>query len=78
MFTKITMVTAAVWILLCVVSVKLLSETDTADLGDGGTPPISGALSDPTDEDAAAGGEDEAAGALGEPAAPAPDGETTP
>jgi preprotein translocase subunit SecG len=32
-FTRITVVTAAIWILLCVASVKLLSDVDPADIG---------------------------------------------
>jgi preprotein translocase subunit SecG len=32
-FTRITIITAAIWILLCVASVKLLSHVDPADIG---------------------------------------------
>ncbi len=51
-FTRITIVTAAVWIVLCVASVKMLSQTDPADVRTNVTTPAppSGALTSPAQE----------------------------
>lgn len=53
-FTRITVVTAAIWILLCVASVKLLSEPDPTDLPTADLPttvPPTGALSSPEQDE---------------------------
>ena len=68
-FTKITVVTAAVWILLCVVSVKLLSEPDPVNVTT--TPFPGGGISAPA-EDTAGGTAQEGMGPGEVPADPAP------
>jgi preprotein translocase subunit SecG len=67
-FTKITIVTAAIWILLCVVSVKLLSEPDPVNVT---TNPLTGGISAPTDDANLENGQSEADRAV-VPAEPSP------
>jgi preprotein translocase subunit SecG len=70
-FTRITIVTAAIWIVLCVVAVKALNRTDPVDVTT--TAPPSGSISAPAGSETA----NESDGAQ-QPAQTPPAGSTSP
>jgi len=67
MFTKITIGTAAVWIVIAAMSVRLLNAPKASVLGDGGSgPPVIAPAKLPGEEDTGAGGGGADAGLLGD------------